>query len=109
MMPVWCLTGQVVIAVIVDGLLKPHQPGSLLEPAKTYLFPSHWTTVPLSFGLLMCEWCSFLRLDKYSLLMAVAPWGGHAIFPNIYRDMRHPHKYSKGVDITYIFTVRLDC
>jgi len=47
-------------------------------------------TVPLSFGLLM------------------SPWGGHSVFPNIYRDMRHPYKYRRAVDITYVFTYLLD-
>ena len=37
-----------------------------------------------------------------------APWGGHSVFPNIYRDMRHPYKYRKGVKITYSFTFLLD-
>lgn len=80
----------IVVAVIADGLIKPHQPGSLREPAHTYLFPANWATLPISFGLLM------------------SPWGGHAVFPNIYRDMRHPYKYRKGVNITYIFTFLLD-
>ncbi|KAF2841726.1 hypothetical protein M501DRAFT_1001004 [Patellaria atrata CBS 101060] len=80
----------IVLAVIVDGLVKDEQPGSLLHPAKTYLFPEHWTTVPLSFGLLM------------------APWGGHSVFPNIYRDMRHPYKHHRGLRITYLFTFTLD-
>lgn len=30
------------------------------------------------------------------------------MFPNIYRDMRHPYKYRKGVNITYSFTFILD-
>lgn len=38
----------------------------------------------------------------------MAPWGGHSVFPNIYRDMRHPYKYRKAVDITYTFTGLLD-
>ncbi|KAI9817305.1 MAG: hypothetical protein M1832_004727 [Thelocarpon impressellum] len=80
----------IVSIVFVDGLLKPHAPGSLREPAKTYLFPASWSTLPLSFGLLM------------------SPWGGHSVFPNIYRDMRHPQKYNKGLTITYIFTYLLD-
>ena len=80
----------VVIAVWVDGFIKPHQPGSLREPAKQYLFPENWLTIPLSFGLLM------------------SPWGGHSVFPNIYRDMRHPYKYRKSVDITYTFTFLID-
>ncbi|KAF2095159.1 hypothetical protein NA57DRAFT_45233 [Rhizodiscina lignyota] len=80
----------IVLAVFVDGFIKPHQPGSLREPAKTYLFPENWGTVPLSFGLLM------------------SPWGGHSVFPNIYRDMRHPNKYHRSVNITYVFTYLID-
>ncbi|KAF2142712.1 uncharacterized protein K452DRAFT_226056 [Aplosporella prunicola CBS 121167] len=80
----------IVCMVFIDGAIKPHQPGSLQEPAKTYLFPAHWGTVPLSFGLMM------------------SPWGGHSVFPNIYRDMRHPYKYTRGVNITYSFTFLLD-
>lgn len=80
----------VTIAVIIDGLIKPDQPGSLIQPAKQYLFPANWMTIPLSIGLLM------------------SPWGGHSVFPNIYRDMRHPYKYRRGVNITYIFTFLLD-
>ncbi|KAF2811190.1 uncharacterized protein BDZ99DRAFT_570441 [Mytilinidion resinicola] len=80
----------IVLAVWVDGAIKPHQPGSLREPAPQYLFPKNWLTVPLSFGLLM------------------SPWGGHSVFPNIYRDMRHPYKYRNAVDITYVFTYLLD-
>lgn len=38
----------------------------------------------------------------------MSPWGGHSVFPNIYRDMRHPYKYRKGVNITYVFTFILD-
>lgn len=30
------------------------------------------------------------------------------MFPNIYRDMRHPYKYRKGVNITYVFTYLID-
>lgn len=42
------------ILVFVDGFSKEHTPGSLREPAATYLFPSNWLTLPLSLGLLMC-------------------------------------------------------
>lgn len=83
-----CFT--IVAIVIIDGFIKPHTPGSLLEPAATYLFPANWLTLPLSFGLLM------------------SPWGGHGVFPNIYRDMRHPHKYGRAVKITFTFTYLLD-
>ena len=74
-----CIT--IVVLVLVDGLIKPHAPGSLLDPAPTYLFPENWSTLPLSFGLLM------------------APWGGLTVFPNIYRDMRHPRKVSVHLSV----------
>ncbi|KAJ5570729.1 Amino acid transporter transmembrane [Penicillium sp. DV-2018c] len=81
----------IVILICVDGLIKPDSPGSLRQPANTFLFPVNWATLPLSFGLIM------------------SPWGGHGVFPNIYRDMRHPYKYGKSLSVTYLFTFTLDC
>ncbi|CAG8195366.1 unnamed protein product [Penicillium nalgiovense] len=81
----------IVVLVCIDGFIKPDAPGSLRQPANTFLFPENWATVPLSFGLIM------------------SPWGGHGVFPNIYRDMRHPQKYGKSLWVTYIFTFALDC
>ena len=78
-----CCTGLVAI-VFIDGFIKPHSPGSLRQPARTNAFPEKWQTLPLSFGLLM------------------SPWGGHSVFPNIYRDMRHPLKYGKALNYTYV-------
>jgi len=80
----------IVIIVILCGLVKVTTPGSLIEPATTYLFPANWMTLPLSLGLLM------------------SPWGGHSVFPNIYRDMRHPHKYTRAVSYTFGFTLCID-
>lgn len=80
----------IVVIIFVDGLLKPHAPGSLREMAATYAFPQNWRTVPLSLGLFM------------------APWGGHSVFPAIYKDMRHPTKYGRALVYTYIFTYGLD-
>ncbi|KAL7626725.1 hypothetical protein AAE478_003499 [Parahypoxylon ruwenzoriense] len=85
---VCCLS--IAIIVILDGLLKAHTPGSLIEPAATYLLPANWLTLPLSFGLLM------------------SPWGGHSVFPNIYRDMRHPYRYKEAVTYTFSFTFIID-
>ena len=48
----------VVILIFVDGALKAHAPGSLRHPAPTSLFPQRWSTLPLSFGLLMCKFSS---------------------------------------------------
>ncbi|KAI0603372.1 transmembrane amino acid transporter protein-domain-containing protein [Biscogniauxia sp. FL1348] len=85
---VCCLS--IAIIVILDGLIKTQTPGSLIDPATTYLFPENWLTLPLSFGLLM------------------SPWGGHSVFPNIYRDMRHPYKYNKAVKYTFSATLVID-
>lgn len=38
----------------------------------------------------------------------MSPWGGHGVFPNIYRDMRHPHKYTRALKATFSFTYLLD-
>ncbi|OLN81661.1 Vacuolar amino acid transporter 1 [Colletotrichum chlorophyti] len=80
----------IVSILVIDGLIKPTTPGSLIEPATTYLFPANWGTLPLSFGLLM------------------SPWGGHSVFPNIYRDMRHPHKYPRAVKTVFTSVYLLD-
>ncbi|KAL4890405.1 transporter [Aspergillus ambiguus] len=81
----------IVILICIDGLIKSDAPGSLLQPSRTSLLPDNWATLPLSFGLVM------------------SPWGGHGVFPNIYKDMRHPQKYGKSLWVTYLFTYSLDC
>jgi len=80
----------IVCIVIVDGLIKEHTPGSLREPATTYLLPSNWLALPLAYGLM------------------ASPWGAHSIFPSIYRDMRHPAKWGKAVNVTFSFSYVLD-
>lgn len=79
-----------VLIVLFDGIYKQTAPGSLWEPMTTWLMPQNWMTVPLSIGIFM------------------APWGGHAVFPNIYRDMRHPNKYGKCLVTTYQITFLID-
>lgn len=59
------VTSPVVAIVVMDGLLKRSAPGSLFEQAATHWFPQRWSTLPLSFGLLL------------------SPWGGHSVFPNV--------------------------
>ncbi|ETN40046.1 uncharacterized protein HMPREF1541_04321 [Cyphellophora europaea CBS 101466] len=86
---IMCTLG-IIFIVLIDGFLKPQAPGSLREVAVTYAFPQNWRTIPLSLGLFM------------------APWGGHSVFPAIYKDMRHPQKYTKALTYTYIFTYGLD-
>ncbi|KAI5457892.1 transmembrane amino acid transporter protein-domain-containing protein [Mariannaea sp. PMI_226] len=80
----------IVCIVVIDGFLKPDTPGSLREPAVTHLLPENWLAVPLAYGLL------------------ASPWGAHSVFPSIYRDMRHPYKWKKAVDITFGFSYVLD-
>lgn len=83
-------TTGLVIIVLFDGLYKQTSPGSLWEPMTTWLLPQNWMAVPLAIGIFM------------------APWGGHAVFPNIYRDMRHPAKYTACLVTTYQITFLLD-
>ncbi|RSL72271.1 hypothetical protein CEP54_000912 [Fusarium duplospermum] len=80
----------IVMIVIIDGLYKPNYPGSLREPATTYLLPENWLALPLAYGLL------------------ASPWGAHSVFPSIYRDMRHPYKWGKAVNVTFSFSYVLD-
>ena len=80
----------IVACLFADGMIKPIGFGSLRSPRETDIFPSNWKTLPLAYGLLM------------------APWGGHGVFPNIYRDMRHPSKYNSAVNTTYVFTYSLE-
>lgn len=84
-----CVIG-VIVLVLTDGIIKPHTPGSIREVAKTYAFPNNIKTIPLSLGLFM------------------APWGGHSVFPAIYKDMRHPKKYGMAVKTSYGFVLILN-
>lgn len=79
-----------VLIVFFDGFWKKESPGSLHMPMDTWIMPKNWMTVPLAIGIFM------------------APWGGHAVFPNIYRDMRHPQKYDKCLVSTYQITFMID-
>ncbi|OZJ05932.1 hypothetical protein BZG36_01225 [Bifiguratus adelaidae] len=72
--------------VLYDGLTKREAPGSLWEPMPTNAWPSNWMRLPFTFGLCM------------------AGFAGHAVFPNIYRDMMAPEQYPKVVNMTYIAT-----
>ncbi|ODQ68655.1 hypothetical protein NADFUDRAFT_81536 [Nadsonia fulvescens var. elongata DSM 6958] len=79
-----------VFIVFFDGLYKATTPGSLREPMETWIMPRDWSMIPLSIGIFM------------------SPWGGHAVFPNIYRDMRHPQKYTACLNTVYKITFSAD-
>ncbi|ANB10982.1 Avt1p [Sugiyamaella lignohabitans] len=83
-------TFALVVIVLFDGFYKADSPGSLLHPATTWMWPEKWSLLPMSIGIFM------------------APWGGHAVFPNIYRDMRHPQKYGQCLKTTYKITFLVD-
>ncbi|KAG2177244.1 hypothetical protein INT43_007901 [Umbelopsis isabellina] len=76
--------GALLVIMLFDGLTKQEAPGSLLEPADTTLWPESWSTVPLSFGLIM------------------AGFAGHAVLPSVHHDMDEPKHYNKMVNTTYV-------
>lgn len=76
--------------IIVCGLLKNESPGSLLQPMETHLWPENMMGFCLSIGLLS------------------ACWGGHAVFPNLKTDMRHPEKFKDCLKTTYKITSMAD-
>lgn len=79
-----------IVLTFFAGFLKSTSPGSLLDTAATHALPERWRALPLSFGLIM------------------AVWGGHSVFPSIYRDMRHPHKYGSGLRLIFGFVTSVD-
>jgi vesicular inhibitory amino acid transporter len=56
----------------------------------TNLYPKSFVDFLLAVGILM------------------APFGGHAIFPNLKTDMRHPYKFTKTLGTTYAITMITD-
>ncbi|KAI8908207.1 transmembrane amino acid transporter protein-domain-containing protein [Powellomyces hirtus] len=74
------------VIIMYDGLSTTESPGSLLVPAETHLWPRDWNAVPLAIGLIMAGFC------------------GHSVFPNIYRDMEQPAKYTKMLNSSYVIT-----
>lgn len=84
-------TISITLLVIICGLVKDTSPGSLIEVMPTNFWPENYTNLLLAVGILM------------------APFGGHAIFPNLRSDMRHPYKFTKSLRYTYFVTLITDC
>lgn len=80
----------VLVCIAICGFFSPASPGSLLNPAPTSLWPTSLQGVLLSWGLFM------------------SPWGGHPVFPELCRDMRHPKKYGQCCNAAFLFTFVLD-
>ncbi|ODQ81308.1 hypothetical protein BABINDRAFT_34347 [Babjeviella inositovora NRRL Y-12698] len=83
-------TISVVVLTFFCGLFKPETPGSLVEFAPLNMWPDTGLDFLLGVAILM------------------APFGGHAIFPNLKADMRHPHKFQSSLKITYGITYVTD-
>lgn len=83
-------TISLIVLVFVLGLTKASSPGSLLQVIPTNLYPLTTTEFLVALGILM------------------APFGGHAIFPNLKVDMRHPSKFQDTLKVTYCITFFAD-
>ncbi|KAK6464044.1 transmembrane amino acid transporter protein-domain-containing protein [Scheffersomyces coipomensis] len=80
----------VILIVIICGFSIDTNPGSLFQPEMFNLWPMDYNYLFLSLGIFM------------------APWGGHPVFPELYRDMRHPKKFNKSSDVSFSITFILD-
>ncbi|CAN3377188.1 hypothetical protein DIURU_003559 [Diutina rugosa] len=83
-------TVSVIVLIVSCGLMLDTPPGSLLQHAKINAWPVDWPSFCLSLGL-------FLSV-----------WGGHPVFPELYRDMRHPSKFSKTCRQSFVVTYSVD-
>lgn len=83
-------TISITVLVFVLGLTKASAPGSLIDAMPTNLWPESKVQLLLGLGILM------------------APFGGHAIFPNLKCDMRHPVKFTRTLRSTYAITLVTD-
>lgn len=79
-----------IFIIILCGLWKDTAPGSLIHPSPTAWWPDNFKDFCLSIGLLS------------------ACWGGHAIFPNLKNDMRHPKAFKSCLKYTYMITATAD-
>lgn len=83
-------TISITVLVFVLGLIKKDAPGSLIDAMPSNMWPKDGKDLLLAIGILM------------------APFGGHAIFPNLKSDMRHPYKFQKTLRATYSITLLTD-
>lgn len=74
----------------VSGCLKAERPGSLLNPMQTNMYPKSFIDFFFALGLYL------------------APWGGHATFPEIYRDQLYPQTYDQSMKYSFSFSYAVD-
>ena len=83
-------TTALLVLITVQGLTTQEQPGSITNPLSTTAFPRQPYALPLAIGLFM------------------APWGGHTILPQVYRDMRRPTQFQSAMSISWSLTLVAD-
>ncbi|XXZ99671.1 hypothetical protein QA089_002199 [Meyerozyma guilliermondii] len=83
-------TNALIVILIICGFFTSNSPGSLLHPSATSWWPKSAMEVFMSLGIFM------------------APWGGHPVFPELYRDMRHPLKYPKVANTSFFLVFDLN-
>lgn len=83
-------TVSITMLVFVCGFLRTDLPGSLITRMPTNVWPLSLPDLLLAIGILM------------------APFGGHAIFPNLKSDMRHPYRFTETLKATYSITLTTD-
>lgn len=82
----WMLIG----ILIFTGIVTPHTPGSIREPAHTDLWPSHGLAkLGTVFGLL------------------ISGFGGHGLISNLIHDMKNPRRAGVMVDIAYAIAMAI--
>lgn len=77
---------QLIFVITFDGLSNDTAPGSLLTPAETFMWPQNAMRAPVAYGLIM------------------AGFAGHAVFPNIYREMQDRRQFPLMLNVTYAVT-----
>lgn len=78
------------LLIAMAGCIKTSSPGSLLFPMETNLYPKSIVDFFFALGLFM------------------APWGGHATFPEIYNDQLKPQKYGSCMKYSFSFSYMVD-
>lgn len=77
------------VTLLLDGLMAPHVwPGSLLaiNSDDLRMTPEYLMSLPVT------------------ICLVLASFAGHAVFPNIYRDMKQPKQYDKMLVASYTIT-----
>ncbi|ORY38359.1 hypothetical protein BCR33DRAFT_682428 [Rhizoclosmatium globosum] len=76
--------------LLFNGLVTPHTPGSLWDPAPTNLWPEETS----AFGEVGSMWLA--------AGLFVIGLDAHAIFPSIYRDLKVPREFGRVVERAYV-------